>query len=320
MKKTDKAPKKRSVVRGQKAATLLEMIFSLMTIPLALDYITREYKGLPDIRELRVVIMMTFFAMALARLFRARRMRLAGKPKSKYIMQRVYAGVFLVCSVLPAFIGYVKAPGMMMRFTGEMSDIAMDYIGDVRQAIGALFWGVLIAGRIVSIVRDHRWRRVFVNVTLILCMAAWGLTAFVVCDLSGTMIAAVAMTVSGIMAVVFSRIHLDALAKIVRKTYALEIILGLLLLMFAFSYVLEACEDSIPTFADGLWYCFAIVTTIGFGDITATGLLGRLLSVILGVYGIIVVALITSIIVNFYGEIKKARPEEEAGAGDTDPK
>jgi hypothetical protein len=316
MKKTDKAPKKRSVVRGQKAATLLEMIFSLMTIPLALDYITREYKGLPDIRELRVVIMMTFFAMALARLFRARRMRLAGKPKAKYIMQRVYAGVFLVCSVLPAFIGYVKAPGMMMRFTGEMSEIAMDYIGDVRQAIGALFWGVLIAGRIVSIVRDHRWRRVFVNVTLILCMAAWGLTAFVVCDLSGTMIAAVAMTIAGIMAVVFSRIHLDALAKIVRKTYALEIILGLLLLMFAFSYVLEACEDSIPTFADGLWYCFAIVTTIGFGDITATGLLGRLLSVILGVYGIVVVALITSIIVNFYGEVRK-EPDDGPDDGTT---
>jgi hypothetical protein len=32
--------------------------------------------------------------------------------------------------------------------------------------------------------------------------------------------------------------------------------------------------------------------------------MGRLLSVILGLYGIIVVALITSIIVNFYGEMK----------------
>ena len=305
MKKADKAPKKRSVLKGSKTATVLEMIFSLMTIPLALEYITREYKGGTVTRELRVVIMMTFFAMALARLFRARRIRLAGKPKAKYIMQRVYAGAFLVCSALPAFIGYVKAPGLMMRFTGEMSEIVTDYIGDVRQAIGVLFWGILIVGRIVSIVRDHRLRKVFTNGILILLMAVWCLTAFVLCDLSGTMITAVAMTIAGIMAVVFGRIHLDALLKIVRKTYALEIILGLLLLIFAFSYVLEACEDSIPTFQDGLWYCFAIVTTIGFGDITATGLLGRLLSVILGVYGIIVVALITSIIVNFYGEVRK---------------
>ena len=200
MKQTEKKPirKKRSVLRGPKTATVLEMIFSLMTIPLALEYITREYKGITDLRELRLVIMMTFFVMALARLFRARRMRLIGKPKAKYIMQRVYAGVFLVCSALPAFIGYVKAPGLMMRFTGEMSEIVTDYIGDVRQAIGILFWGVLIAGRIVSIVRDHRLRKVFTNGILILLMAVWCLTAFVVCDLSVAMVTAVAMMISGI--------------------------------------------------------------------------------------------------------------------------
>lgn len=32
--------------------------------------------------------------------------------------------------------------------------------------------------------------------------------------------------------------------------------------------------------------------------------MGRFLSVILGIYGIIVVALITSVIVNFYNEVK----------------
>ena len=64
---------------------------------------------------------------------------------------------------------------------------------------------------------------------------------------------------------------------------------------------------------------FALVTTIGFGDITAVTDLGRTMSVVLGIYGIIVVALITSIIVNFYGEIKKTRPGDEAGAENTDP-
>ena len=44
---------------------------------------------------------------------------------------------------------------------------------------------------------------------------------------------------------------------------------------------------------------------------TAVSTIGRILSVILGVYGIIVVALITSIIVNFYGEMKKIHPEED---------
>ena len=53
--------------------------------------------------------------------------------------------------------------------------------------------------------------------------------------------------------------------------------------------------------------------------ITAVTDLGRTMSVVLGIYGIIVVALITSIIVNFYGEIKKERPEEKAGDENTDP-
>ena len=55
-------------------------------------------------------------------------------------------------------------------------------------------------------------------------------------------------------------------------------------------------------FPDALWYTFAVVTTIGFGDFTATTLVGRVLTVILGIYGIVVVAVITSIIVNFYNE------------------
>ncbi len=73
------------------------------------------------------------------------------------------------------------------------------------------------------------------------------------------------------------------------------------------------------SYKDALWYCFALVTTIGFGDITAVTDLGRTMSVVLGIYGIIVVALITSIIVNFYGEIKKTRPGDEAGAENNSP-
>ena len=44
---------------------------------------------------------------------------------------------------------------------------------------------------------------------------------------------------------------------------------------------------------------------------TAVSTIGRVLSVILGVYGIVVVALITSIIVNFYGEMRKANNDDD---------
>lgn len=119
-------------------------------------------------------------------------------------------------------------------------------------------------------------------------------------------------SVKEILAISFSQIRLDVLRKIIRKTYASEVLLGMILLMVACSLLLSIIEPGMPDFFDALWYCFAIVTTIGFGDVSAVTLTGRILSVILGAYGIIVVALITSIIVNFYNEVKKENEEESA--------
>jgi hypothetical protein len=72
-------------------------------------------------------------------------------------------------------------------------------------------------------------------------------------------------------------------------------------------------------YTNALWYCFAVVTTIGFGDMTAVSTIGRVLSVILGVYGIVVVALITSIIVNFYGEMKKSNSDDDDPEPEAEP-
>ena len=99
------------------------------------------------------------------------------------------------------------------------------------------------------------------------------------------------------------------LRKVIRKSYAAEILFGMLLLMIAFSILLCTMDDNFRSFEDALWFCFATVTTIGYGDVTTNAPIGRILGVVLGVYDIVVVALITSVIVNFYNETKAA-PEE----------
>ena len=183
-----------------------------------------------------------------------------------------------------------------------------------------LYGIVLVLGRIQAIRRDHRKRSIAWNVVLILLIALLFATpARIAIVPFFVMFSALAH----IGKVAFSQIDFKALEKIIRKTYAIEIIFGMLLLIVASSIMLQSAEPGIDTFADALWYCFAIVTTIGFGDITATRPLGRILSVLLGIYGIIVVSLITSVIVNFYNEVKnepdepegepEALPEEPAG-------
>ena len=117
-----------------------------------------------------------------------------------------------------------------------------------------------------------------------------------------------------VVGISISQMKLNILLNIIRETYVLEILMGLILMIVACSSIFTTLEENMADYWDALWYSFALVTTIGFGDITASTMVGRALSVFLGMYGIIVVAIITSVIVNFYGEMRRIRkPEAEDG-------
>jgi len=93
------------------------------------------------------------------------------------------------------------------------------------------------------------------------------------------------------------------LIDIIIKTHTFDAIVGLLAFVIAFSFLFPMVEENITNYWDAMWYCFAVITTIGFGDFYATSLIGRILTVVLGIYGIIVVAILTSVVVNFYNEV-----------------
>lgn len=93
------------------------------------------------------------------------------------------------------------------------------------------------------------------------------------------------------------------LLDILIKTHTIDVLICLLAFIIAFSFIFPLVEPNITNFWDSMWYCFAVITTIGFGDFYATSLIGRILTVILGIYGIVVVAILTSVVVNFYNEV-----------------
>lgn len=93
--------------------------------------------------------------------------------------------------------------------------------------------------------------------------------------------------------------RISLLWKVVRITHAEQFAVGYVLLLFLVAVAVWLAEPSITTLADSLWYCFAASTTIGFGDFVAVTWGGRILTVLLALYGIFVVALVPGVMVNF---------------------
>ena len=185
--------------------------------------------------------------------------------------------------------------------------------------VALLFSLSIIGNRITKIIENKKVVSLVLNI-LIITVAGFAFAMFIMDFVNGNssllmfiglflMIAVVAL--KDILCYVFLRLKTSILRDIVRKTYAFEILLGLVLLILSFSLVFFMIEDQMNSYGDALWYSFCIVTTIGLGDITCGTVVGRVLSVVLGIYGIVVVALITSIIVNFYGEASKRHYQEE---------
>lgn len=98
--------------------------------------------------------------------------------------------------------------------------------------------------------------------------------------------------------------------RVIKRTRADKLIYGYLILLIVISFFIWIVEPHINTFIDSLWYCFSILTTIGFGDIVAVTIVGRILSIILSIYSIIIIAVIPGVITSFYIENTKMRSKE----------
>ena len=184
--------------------------------------------------------------------------------------------------------------------------------------VGGLFCLSIIVSRVFKIIQNHTIRSIILNSIIILFATLLSIGLFMPLDEGlatlPIIIVCVIVTATAIIEVLsnaFSQLKFKTLFKIIFRTFALEVLLGLLTMIVASALIFSTFEESIPSFGDGLWYAFAVVTTIGFGDYAATTVLGRVVTVLLGIYGIIVVAVITSIIVNFYNETAGKRDSQE---------
>jgi hypothetical protein len=111
---------------------------------------------------------------------------------------------------------------------------------------------------------------------------------------------------SGIM-----RTQMSILIRSLKLVHFEKILAVYLVFYFIFSLFIWYCDPDIKDLSDALWFTFQTVTTIGYGDVQATSVLGRILTVILAIYSIAIVAIFTGIIAGFYVEVVKAKGNEE---------
>ncbi len=100
------------------------------------------------------------------------------------------------------------------------------------------------------------------------------------------------------------------LMNVLKRTGAIKLLYGYLVVFLAIAIMIVIVEPNINSVQDGIWYCFSVMTTIGFGDLLAVTLIGRILSIILSVYSIIMIAVIPGVITSFYMETIKLRTND----------
>ena len=100
------------------------------------------------------------------------------------------------------------------------------------------------------------------------------------------------------------------LLKILKTTHTDQIALSFIIFTFMAALGILVVEPAITNYGDALWFSFTAFTTIGFGDIVVTTLLGRVITIILSLYGIIVVALIPGVVVSYFTERLRMQSNE----------
>ncbi len=98
--------------------------------------------------------------------------------------------------------------------------------------------------------------------------------------------------------------------NILKRTGASKILCGYIVMLLCIALAIMIVEPDIDTYVNSLWYCFNVITTIGFGDVIAVTTLGRILSIILSVYSILIIAIIPGILTSYYIESIKIRSNE----------
>ena len=100
------------------------------------------------------------------------------------------------------------------------------------------------------------------------------------------------------------------LFQILKNSAIYKLTVGYLIAFAVIAFLIFLLEPTIKTYGNSLWYCFVSCSTIGFGDMVVTAFAAKLLTVILYVYTVVIIALITAVITQYFLEVAGHRRDE----------
>ena len=103
---------------------------------------------------------------------------------------------------------------------------------------------------------------------------------------------------------------LRILRMVLHKTKADRLVLGFVIFLLVIAGVVWAAEPSIPTYGDALWFCYAVLSTSGFGDFTAVTFVGRICAVLVSIYAIFVIGIVTGVVVSYFQQAVRVQFED----------
>ncbi|MEE0252834.1 MAG: potassium channel family protein [Acutalibacteraceae bacterium] len=86
-----------------------------------------------------------------------------------------------------------------------------------------------------------------------------------------------------------------------------KVLISFLIYLLLTALAIMLIDPEIHNYLDALWYCFSVISTIGFGDIIVTSIISKILTIILSFYAIITFAILTATVVNYFSELQKAK-------------
>lgn len=98
--------------------------------------------------------------------------------------------------------------------------------------------------------------------------------------------------------------------RILNRTGLTKMFFSFIIFYILSSVVINFAEPSINKIADAFWYTFVASTSIGFGDFYPVTHLGRIMTVLLTIFEIVVAAMIPGVIVTYYIEYLKVKEKE----------